>query len=102
MGTKAYIPEPRNCDLCAASGVQREAKYDAKTLTGPWAYMCEQHFQTDSLGQVGTGWGQELVVGEEPQPTRAERRQALLDAAERGDLAAMEDAVGDGDVTDLL
>ncbi len=62
MGTQAKVAKRPNCDLCAAQGKSTPARYDAKTLTGPWAYMCEAHFQTHGLGQLGTGWGQELVV----------------------------------------
>lgn len=27
------------CDYC-----NKKAKYDAKSLQGPWAYMCQEHY----------------------------------------------------------
>lgn len=45
------------CDLCKAN----EAKYDGKTVYGPWAYMCESCFQTYGVG-LGLGRGQRLVL----------------------------------------
>lgn len=38
-----------------------EAKYDGKTVMGPWANMCEECFQQYGSG-LGTGRGQRLVV----------------------------------------
>lgn len=36
------------CDICEIDGLKVEdrksAKYDAKSLIGPWAYMCAEHF----------------------------------------------------------
>jgi len=29
------------CDFCEIMGLDVKAKYDGKTLEGPWAYMCE-------------------------------------------------------------
>ncbi len=49
------------CDFCAARLVEREAKYDGKTDMGPWALMCENHFQVVGVG-LGLGRGQKLVV----------------------------------------
>ena len=34
-----YMPD---CQMC-----NKEAKYDAKTLMGPWAYVCSFHFVND-------------------------------------------------------
>lgn len=39
------------------------AAYDARTPRGPWAYMCEDCFPTYSMGKLGTGYGQRLVLG---------------------------------------
>ena len=36
MGLKRVVNLPK-CDFC-----DRDAKYDAPTLLGPWAYMCEK------------------------------------------------------------
>jgi hypothetical protein len=43
------------CNICKAP-----AKYDAKTTNGPWAYLCEDHYQVYGVG-LGTGFGQKLV-----------------------------------------
>lgn len=37
------------------------AAYDGKTTDGPWAYMCEEHFQARGVG-LGLGRGQRLVL----------------------------------------
>lgn len=44
------------CDFCGWV-----ASYDAKTQKGPWANMCEDHFQANGVG-LGLGRGQRLVV----------------------------------------
>jgi hypothetical protein len=66
MGDTAYIPHPEYCDLCKSQGLQVEAVYDGKTVHGPWAYMCENHFGAMGVG-LGTGRGQRLIVGEKPR-----------------------------------
>ena len=43
------------CDFC-----EDEAKYDARTLFGPWANMCESDFQQYGVGKLGLGYGQSL------------------------------------------
>lgn len=65
MGDTAYIPHPEYCDLCKSQGLQVEAVYDGKTIHGPWAYMCEEHYGAMGVG-LGTGRGQRLIVGEKP------------------------------------
>jgi len=43
------MPIKRDCDLCRhINGVTTEAVYDAKTLDGPWAYLCQDHYDTDA------------------------------------------------------
>lgn len=33
------------CDICEIDGTERKpASYDAKSLLGPWAYMCDDHY----------------------------------------------------------
>ena len=44
----------KKCDFCGA-----EAKFDAKTNRGPWAYMCDKCFQQNGVG-LGTGYGQRI------------------------------------------
>ena len=34
-----------NCDVCKQSGRDKPAKYDGKTVLGPHAYLCEEHYQ---------------------------------------------------------
>ncbi len=41
-----------------------DAAYDAKTVHGPWAYLCEEHFQSETPGRLGTGIGQRLILRE--------------------------------------
>lgn len=44
-----------NCDICKQQGITKEASYDDKTTTGPWANMCEEHEK-----QYGVGVGYRL------------------------------------------
>lgn len=58
-----------DCDLCKAqadSGQRPKnnifpAHYDGRTRMGPWAYMCQAHFQECGVG-LGLGIGQRLIV----------------------------------------
>ena len=56
MSKKTKIAEQKTCDIC-----DKPAEYDGKTILGPWAYMCEQHFSKLGVG-LGTGKGQKLEV----------------------------------------
>jgi hypothetical protein len=47
------------CDVCC----DHWASYDAKTVNGPWAFLCEQCFAKLGIG-LGTGKGQRLVWDE--------------------------------------
>lgn len=98
MGEIAYVSALPDCDVCKAEGlgVPKSAHYDAKTLAGPWAYLCKWHFESETAGVLGTGVGQRLVVG--PKPNRSD----LIAALERGDYDAAEDIVGDGDLAEWL
>lgn len=51
-----YGPTLPNCDICGA-----EALYDAKTVQGPWGYLCESHFRSMGVG-LGLGKGQKLAL----------------------------------------
>ncbi len=62
MSTQVKVAVLPNCDLCSARGDKRPAEYDAKTQMGPWAYLCELHFAQVGPGQLGTGYGQRLVL----------------------------------------
>jgi hypothetical protein len=54
------VPTLPNCDFCAQNGLVTVARYDGKTVYGPWAAMCHRHFQRYGKG-LGTGKGQRLV-----------------------------------------
>ena len=55
-----YVTAPdyhnATCDYCNAKAI-----YDAATSRGPWAFMCDAHFSTESAGRLGLGFGQRLV-----------------------------------------
>ena len=44
------------CDVCG-----KYATHDAKTTSGPWAYLCDDHFEAIGIG-LGTGKGQKLIL----------------------------------------
>lgn len=51
-----------DCDVCKHEGREPTvAAYDGKTVYGPWAYMCEDHFHMIGVG-LGMGRGQRLVL----------------------------------------
>ena len=65
MSTQVKVNSLPRCDFqaqlstpCRDGG---EAHYDGKTIHGPWAYMCEQHFTEFGVG-LGTGRGQKLIL----------------------------------------
>lgn len=67
-GKWTRVPELPSCDLCSMLGVYMvPARYDGATVHGPWAYMCEAHFQSDGIG-LGTGVGQRLILPDEKAP----------------------------------
>jgi hypothetical protein len=100
-GTTTYVTALPECDIhkyvLGTPGIT--AKYDKRTRTGQWGYVCEGCFLTETDGQLGTGYGQELILGERPTPDRQTEVAAALAA---GDLAALEDAIGDGDPADFF
>ena len=59
--TTAEVFRIPDCDLCPPG---TPAVYDAKTNTGPWAYLCQHHYERFGL-QLGLGWGQRLVLAKE-------------------------------------
>ena len=65
--TKVRVSNIPACDYCGEQEItfhhrntKVEAKYDAMSHSGHWAYMCEQHFQQHGVG-LGLGKGQELI-----------------------------------------
>lgn len=57
MNTIAEVSVIPKCDICTTG----EAKYDAMTTRGPWAYMCQECFGDYGV-RLGLGYGQELVL----------------------------------------
>ena len=54
--TEVVVSERSKCDFC-----KEEAKYDGRTFIGPWANMCELHFEEYGVG-LGLGKGQKLIL----------------------------------------
>lgn len=103
MSDVAYMTRLPACDVCLHEHqVNVTAAYDAATILGRWAYVCEEHFLTHTYGQLGTGAGQRLVVGSPPVLNLEDKRDALAVALAAGDWDAAEGIVGDGDLTDWL
>jgi hypothetical protein len=55
--TEAKVVRIPPCDYCG-----KLALYDAKTDRGPWAFMCQTHFDAHGPGKLGLGIGQKLVL----------------------------------------
>lgn len=108
MGKIVYVTKLPDCDFCKNSNSPRantrSAKYDFKTKWGPWANGCAAHFRQHAAQPdvLGTGWGQELRVGEEPERTDDDIREDLAAAIEAGDYDAMEEALGDRDFAEFM
>lgn len=63
MSNVVVVVELPKCGFCRTEDhVQVDATYDGATTYGPWAYMCENHFQKYGVG-LGVGAGQMLVLG---------------------------------------
>ncbi len=58
-GEAVEITASKPCDLCADGTTV--AVVDGKTVFGPWANMCQMHFDTCGFG-LGVGRGQRLIV----------------------------------------
>lgn len=58
---------PPYCDFCSSYTYTEpvSAQYDGKTTDGPWALMCESHFEAHGIG-LGTGKGQRITYEKEP------------------------------------
>ncbi len=103
-GTTTHVLSLPDCDIHKYELLQPgiPAKYDKRTNTGQWGYVCEDHFKSDTDGRLGTGHGQELIVGEPPKPTfreKVDEANAKLDA---GDLIGALEVFGDEDPADFL
>lgn len=60
MSTEVEVLKIPDCNICQKS----PAAYDGKTKMGPWAYMCEPCWEMYGVGQLGTGFGQRLILWE--------------------------------------
>jgi hypothetical protein len=100
MGTTAIVAVMPPCQFPHVEQVP--AAYDAATHSGQWAYVCEDHFKTQTSGQLGTGKGQKLILAGDAATSEADRKKAARDALEAGDWEAFEEAVGDGDPIDFM
>ncbi len=66
---RATVSKTPDCDLCPDE-TKQPAKYDGKTVYGPWAYMCATHFGEAGIG-LGLGRGQ-ILTGVELDPETGE------------------------------
>lgn len=61
--TKVMVAVLPDCDYCLAeSDTKVPAVIDGKTRSGPWANMCQWHYEVNGIG-LGLGRGQRMVVG---------------------------------------
>lgn len=58
MALTATVSAIPPCDLCKDG---TPARYDGKTVFGPWANLCVDHFLAYGIG-LGTGLGQRLIL----------------------------------------
>lgn len=65
MSKEIIVDVLPNCSFCEHVDIIRPAKYDAKTINGPWAFMCEIHFLSETFGELGLGRGQILQLKDE-------------------------------------
>jgi hypothetical protein len=63
MSESVIVDKIPDCDLCKSRGENVPAVVDAKTQSGPWAYMCDEDFEANGI-RLGTGWGQQLILRE--------------------------------------
>ena len=53
---ETFVEKLSQCNFCSET-----AAYDGRTKMGPWAYMCEEHFEIQGVG-LGIGRGQKLKL----------------------------------------
>lgn len=67
MSDSVRVTKLPSCDIhkyeLGQDGVP--ASYDARTIRGQWANVCEEHFKSHTSQQLGTGYGQRLIVAED-------------------------------------
>lgn len=59
MSEQVRVKHLPTCQFCTNNTL---ASYDARTVFGSWAYLCEEHFYPYTEGRLGTGWGQRLIL----------------------------------------
>lgn len=57
MSDSVTVTEIPMCDIKMCG---EKATVDGRTIYGPWAYMCDRHWQQIGVGRLGTGYGQQL------------------------------------------
>lgn len=93
-----YIAAPKACQI---PGCDKQADYDAPTVYGPWANLCDDHLESEgATGAHSVGF--HFIVGVEPVVTEKEQRAAIKSAIEAGDADLVWDLVGDGDLIDFI
>lgn len=107
MAEVAYISQSKNCDVCKfEKGKTVAALYDARMTrgsgAGQWANLCQSDFEERTDQRLGTGYGQRLIVGNQPEKSDAYVRSQIFAALEDGDMEAAFDACGDRDPMEFL
>jgi len=59
--TTAVVMRIPLCDF-PHEHIPADAVYDASTTDGPWAFMCQFHYERHHRGGLGLGKGQKLVL----------------------------------------
>ena len=61
--TEVIVAKLPQCDFCKLEpgAIYQEACFDGATIMGPWANMCNEHFEVYGIG-LGLGRGQQLVL----------------------------------------
>jgi hypothetical protein len=60
MSKRVVVTRIPNCDLC---GDGTPAKYDSRMMNRTaWANMCQAHWDSNGIGRLGTGFGQEYIL----------------------------------------
>ncbi len=55
-GTTAPDYHNATCDYCKTKAI-----YDAQTISGFWAFVCDAHFAQHTHQRLGWGFGQRLI-----------------------------------------
>ncbi len=66
MSDKVIMSRLPSCNI---RGCRNSARYDARTRSGRWGFLCKGHFARYGVG-VGLGLGQFLLLPHEVQETR--------------------------------